>query len=337
MGFTYAKSGVSVDKVKGIQVQTAKALASTLHSNVLLPAGHYSGLVEVGGQKIALHTDGVGTKVLVAQVAQKYDTVGIDCVAMNVNDLACIGAKPVALVDYIALEKADPVLIAEIMKGLVKGSKLADVSIIGGETAITPDLIRGEDGKGFDLSATCMGVVEGPLVTGENIQEGDIVIGLASSGLHSNGYSLARKVLLPPGKKPDAVILKELLEPTVIYSPAVMEIVEKTAVHGLAHITGGAFSKLTRILPKNKGTVLDAMPKPARIFQKLAKEGNISTREMYRTFNMGVGFCVILPKNYLDTVIAICQKHGIAAWPIGYVSGQAGVWLKQGSEKIDLT
>jgi phosphoribosylformylglycinamidine cyclo-ligase len=186
------------------------------------------------------------------------------------------------------------------------------------------------------LSATCIGVVEGPLVTGESTREGDVVIGLESTGLHSNGYSLARKVLLPEGGG-ERKLLKEMLEPTAIYSPAALEIVEHANVHGLAHVTGGAFSKLARILPKGCGVVLDGMPKPAALFERIAEEGKVPVREMYRTFNMGIGFCVVCPESETEKVLRISQKHGFSAQEIGLVEGKPGVRLAQGGKTIELT
>jgi phosphoribosylformylglycinamidine cyclo-ligase len=248
MSMDYAKSGVDVERVKGIHA-SIKELISTTHGKDVLPIyGHYAGIVRVGKETVAMHTDGVGSKVLIAQFLRKYDTVGIDCVAMNVNDVICVGAKPVALVDYIALEHENEELVSRLMHGLVEGAKEAEVAIIGGETAILPDMIKpgldfsGFHTNGFDLAATCIGVVgRAGLITGENMKTNDVVIGVESSGLHSNGYTLARKVLDMNEWG------KELLVPTRIYVNPVMECLKKVKVHGLAHITGGAFSKLSRI------------------------------------------------------------------------------------------
>ncbi len=330
MAYTYAEAGVSVDHVKEIQKTTALRIAGTLNKKVLLPAGHYSGLVRIGKEKVAIHTDGVGTKVRVAQQLQNYDTVGIDCVAMNVNDLVCIGARPIALVDYLALQKADAKLVDEIMKGLVKGATMANVSIVGGETAIVPDLVKGIHGKGFDLSAACIGVVEGKPITGRDVQVGDVIVGLSSSGLHSNGYTLARKVLK------EKKWLKEMLKPTLIYSTAVLEMLEKAHIHGMAHITGGAFSKLVRVLPKSTGVVLDGMPSPSPIFKALQEKTRLSSREMYRTFNMGIGFCVFCPESEASNVIAISRKHGIPAKVVGRVINGKGVVLEDRGRRVSL-
>jgi len=220
MPFDYAEAGVDIPKVRGLHAGIEKAIRQTHSREVLHIYGHYAGLLKIGNKKIAIHTDGVGTKVLVAQRLRKYSTIGIDCVAMNVNDIICVGARPLALVDYLALEREDDVLVSWLMKGLVKGAREAGVAIVGGETAIMGDVIKGEQGRtGFDLAATCIGAIETKNkkpITGEEIRAGDAVIGLASSGIHSNGLTLARKVLdLDEWGE-------ELLKPTRIYVRPIM-------------------------------------------------------------------------------------------------------------------
>ncbi|MBI4399266.1 phosphoribosylformylglycinamidine cyclo-ligase, partial [Candidatus Micrarchaeota archaeon] len=278
MSFTYAKAGVNVAKIKGIQGLIQQMTKKTKNKYMLPIYGHYAGLLKIKNQQLALHTDSAGTKVLVAQYLGKYDTIGIDAVAMNVNDIICIGANPIALLDYLALEKDDESLVYEIMKGLVKGAREAKCSIVGGETAIMPDVIKGLEGKtGFDLACTCLGILE-KKITGSEIREGDLIIGLRSSGLHSNAYSLARKVL------PLGSWAKELLTPTKIYVKPIMQTVKKLRISGLANITGGAFSKLTRLNQKH-GFLLHSMPEPNEIFEEIQKRAKLSDREMYRTFN----------------------------------------------------
>ncbi len=202
MSMDYAKAGVDVNRVKGIHAIIHELTSATHGKDVLPVHGHYAGIVKIGKETIAMHTDGVGSKVLVAQFLRKYNTVGIDCIAMNVNDVICVGARPVALVDYIALEHEDEELVSKLMQGLVEGAREAEVAIVGGETAVLPDMIKpgldfsGFHTNGFDLAATCLGVVgRWGLVTGERMKTNDAVIGVESSGLHSNGYTLARKVL----------------------------------------------------------------------------------------------------------------------------------------------
>jgi phosphoribosylformylglycinamidine cyclo-ligase len=258
-----------------------------------------------------LHADGVGTKVLVAEACRKYDTIGIDCVAMNVNDVICMGAEPLALVNYLALEKMRPKLVRELMLGLQKGAQEAGVAIVSGETAIMSDVIRG-----FDLAATVIGLAKkGNIITGAQIRPGDLVFGIRSSGIHSNGLTLARKLLLRPRVKREVAM--ELLRPTRIYVRQVLRLLRSQAeIHGMAHITGGGYSKLKRLgVRSNVGFVLDHLPKPQRIFTEIQRKGYLSDREMYRTFNMGIGFLVICPeesKSALKAAIPNIQQVGEA-------------------------
>lgn len=255
-GWTYAKSGVDLARVKKAHRDIARLLSSTFKlregkvGKVLSSIGHYAGLIDVGGGlALALHADGVGTKVLVAQLMDRYDTVGIDCVAMNVNDLVCIGAEPIALVDYLVVERAEEDMIAEIMEGLVKGAELAEVAIVGGETAVMPDVIKGEvEGKGFDLAALSIGVVDRRFIlTGSELRPGDVIVGVESNGIHSNGLTLARKVLLQDRSVYDSLpelecsIGEELLKPTFIYVKPTLKALKSLELHAIAHITGGAF------------------------------------------------------------------------------------------------
>ncbi len=336
--FTYAKAGVDISKIKKSHKSIAELLKETFSSRdgkfgkVLTEIGHYAGLIDIGGNKVlALHVDGVGTKVLIAQSLNKYDTVGIDCVAMCVNDIICMGAEPVALVDYLAIEEPNDEIINEITKGLVEGAKQADTAIVGGETAVMKDVIVGKEKKGFDLAAMCVGVVDKEkIITGEKMRVNDIVIGLESSGIHSNGLTLARKVLSDEHHE-------KLLKPTLIYVKPVLEIINNCEVHGLANITGGAFSKLMRIGEKaGVGFLLDNMPEIPEIFRLIQKEGNISDKEMYRTFNCGIGFCVVVPENESEKVVEICKKHEINARKIGKVVGEKDVKVKTSSGLISI-
>ncbi len=301
MSYTYKDAGVDISKVKSIQERTAKLLSLTFDNNVILGSGHYAGLYAINDEDIiAIHTDGVGTKVIIAQLLKRFDTIGIDCIAMNANDIICTGARPFAFVDYIALKNANDALVNEIMRGLVKGAKEANVSIIGGETAILPDLINGDE-YSFDLAGSMIGIVKrNKLILGDKINENDIIIGLRSNGLHSNGYSLARKVLLKHYKLDDKIdelgctLGDELLKPTKIYVKDILKIIDKYEIHGLAHITGGSFTKLSRL--GNYKFVIDNLPKPMPIFRLLHEHG-VEDREMFRTFNMGIGFCIITNDN----------------------------------------
>jgi phosphoribosylformylglycinamidine cyclo-ligase len=328
--FTYAKAGVDIKKIKEAHKSIADLLKETFplrdgkFGKVMTEIGHYAGLIDIGNNKVlALHVDGVGTKVLIAQMLNMYDTVGIDCVAMCVNDIICLGAEPVALIDYLAVEEPNEEMINEIMKGLVEGARRADVAIVGGETAVMKDVITGVEGKGFDLAAMCVGIVEKDrIITGENMRVGDVVVGLESSGIHSNGLTLARKVL-------PSEYYEELLRPTRIYVKPVLQVVNNCEVHGLANITGGAFSKLMRIGEKaGVGFFLDSMPELPEIFKLIQKSGNVPDREMYRTFNCGIGFCVIVPERESDEVVSICEKHSIGAMRIGRIVEEKNVKIK---------
>jgi len=322
--FTYAKAGIDVAQISKIHEKIEKILSKTFQTrkgklgHVLDVRQHYAGLIDLGNEyALAAHADGVGTKVLVAEACHRYDTIGIDCVAMNVNDIICLGAEPIALVNYLALERARPRLVEEVMLGLQRGAREAGVAIVSGETAIMPDVVRG-----FDLAATVIGIVKKKkIITGENIQVGDIILGLRSSGIHSNGLTLARKLLLTP--KIEAKVARELLRPTRIYARAILRLLKfDLEIHGLAHITGGGYSKLKRIgLKANAGFLLDRLPTPQGIFRKIQNKGEISDREMYRTFNMGTGFVIICPKRAVRRVKQLVP--GITE--VGYVTNSRAV------------
>jgi len=289
--------------------------------------GHYGGLFQCGEEKLVIHTDGVGTKLLVAQELDKYDTVGIDAVAMSVNDILCVGGEPMVGVDYIALAKEDDELVAQLIEGLVKGAEESGCAIVGGETAVVPDIIK-EGKRPFDLAFTVVGRIK-KLVLGNEITKGDVIVGLESSGLHSNGYTLARKAL--DIKKWG----NEMLVPTRIYASTIMESIDACDVHGIAHITGGGFSKLMR-LNNTVGYRLDKLPKPKPVFEAL-QEKVTDMAEMHRTFNMGVGMAVMLPEDRAYTVMNIAKKHGVESSIIGSITDKKGVWISDGKKEIDIS
>ncbi len=339
MALTYKKAGVDISKIKQSQNTIGKIIESThkLQKKVRIVQGfgHYAGIVEIPGKTLlATHTDGVGTKVLIANMMKKFDTVGIDCVAMNVNDIICIGAIPISFVDYIAVNKNDKAALKKIVQGLVKGAKKANVPIVGGETAIMPDVISGNHFS-FDLAGMVVGMLtKKQMILGNKIKRGDVIIGAQSSGLHSNGYSLARKALLSKYSLQDRIkgigkLGNALLAPTQIYVKPVLRILAECKVHGLAHITGGSFTKLLRL--KKIGYKLDEMPIPSPIFQLLEDRG-ISTLEMYKTFNMGIGFCVISPKNEEKRINSIFKKSGIKSGMVGKIIEKKGVFVN--SQKL---
>ncbi|MGB4086937.1 phosphoribosylformylglycinamidine cyclo-ligase [Methanothrix sp.] len=293
---TYARAGVDID-LENRSIAAMKSVLTPKRKGFGAPLtdiGHYAGLLDMGSFALAMTTDGVGSKVLIANALSKWDTVGIDCIAMNVNDLYAIGAEPIAFVDYLAVEEVDPERSEQIAIGLARGAELSNMSIVGGETASLPEIIRG-----FDLAGTAIGVVDkDKVVTGERIKKGDVLVGVPSSGLHSNGYTLARAIVaqsgysyhdrLPGGKRS---LGEELLVPTRIYHE-ILELVKSCDIHGLAHITGSGLLKLRRI--SDLGFEITDPLKPQPIFDFLQEEGDVEDEEMYRTFNMGMGFLVVL-------------------------------------------
>lgn len=307
---TYAESGVdihaenrSIDAMKAVLTSRRKGFGAPMTE-----IGHYAGLLDMGSFALAMTTDGVGSKVLIANAIKKWDTVGIDCIAMNVNDLYAIGAEPIAFVDYLAVEKVDPERAVQIAIGLRRGAELSNMTIVGGETASLPEII-----KGFDLAGTAIGVVDkDKVVTGEKVRIGDVLVGVPSDGLHSNGYTLARRIVAEskytyfdnmPGT--DHTIGEELLTPTRIYHE-IVELVKQCDVHGLAHITGSGLLKLHRITPLGFEITDPLEPQP--IFRLLQELGGVENAEMYRTFNMGMGFVVVLPESDAKDACRIMGK-----------------------------
>ena len=332
MVLTYKKAGVDISNIKKSQTEIGRLIESTHKLQRLAKIqhgfGHYAGIVEIpGGKLLATHTDGVGTKVMIANYMKKYNTIGIDCVAMNVNDIICIGATPISFVDYIAANKNDQAIFKKIVEGLVAGAKKSSMLIVGGETAIMPDVI---DGKGFafDLAGMVVGLAsKKEIVLGNKIKTGDVIIGANSSGIHSNGYSLARKALLSKYSVKDKIkgvgVLGDiLLTPTQIYVKPVLEIIKKCKVDGLAHITGGSFTKLLRL--KKIGFEIDSLPKIPPIMGLIEEQG-VKSEEMYKTFNMGIGFCVISPKDQVYQIKTIFKKHKIVSREIGRITSKKGV------------
>lgn len=278
---------------------------------------------------IGISTDGVGTKIIVAELMDKYDTVGIDCVAMNVNDVLCVGATPISMVDYIAVEKAKPEVLEKLAKGFYEGAKQAQINIPAGEVAQLGEMIKGaSEGSGFDLVGTCIGLVElDKIIIGQDLQEGDVVVGLESSGIHSNGLTLARKVLLENanltldqyvpefGRK----LGEELLVPTKIYVQEVLAMLSQNLrIKALIHITGDGFLNLLRV-EREIGYEIDFLPSTPPIFSLIQEKGNITDEEMFRVFNMGIGFCVIAAPDDADQVIQIAADHGTKAFVLGRV------------------
>jgi len=337
---TYKESGVDIEA--GYKVIDLLRSAAKPSKFVLSNFGGLGGLFEVDLKKykrpvLVSCADGVGTKLKVAFMTGRHDTVGIDLVAMSVDDLIRCGAKPLYFVDYIACQKNDPDLMKALLKGIIKGCKLAGCDLLAGETAELPGLYAPGE---YDLAGFAVGIVEkGSLIDGKKIRPGDIVIGLASSGLHSNGYTLARKVLFGSAKlKPTdhlrdlgRTVGEELLEPTRIYAPSIMKLISKVKVKGIAHITGGGFEeKLGRILPKNVSAVINSSSWAALpIFSVIQRFGRISKQEMFKTFNMGIGMAVVVSPKDVDAAMKILRSSGEKVCEIGeVVKGRGTVIIK---------
>ncbi len=297
MALSYAKAGVDIEEENKAISALAKQLTYKRKGlgAPLTDVGHYAGLIDFGDYALALTTDGVGSKVLIANEMKKWNTVGIDCIAMNVNDLLAMGIEPLAFVDYIAINRPDEEIMRQIGEGLSKGAEISRMTIVGGETATLPDIVRG-----FDLAGTCLGMVKkNRIITGDRIDIGDAIVGLPSNGVHSNGYSLVRRIIKDAGysySNPfpyniETTIGEELLIPTRIYME-ILDAVNRFDVHGLAHITGSGLLKLHRIT-KYGFDITDPLP-PQPIFRFLQEEGGVEELEMYKTFNMGMGFVVVL-------------------------------------------
>ncbi len=329
----YARSGVdqhAADRAVAALVGVLKTIDTGKPSRSVLASGHYAAVLEVAPNLgIAVGTDGVGSKLILAEQAGRYDTVGIDCVAMNVNDVVCVGAEPIALLDYLAVEQADPEVMEQIAIGLKNGAEQAGVEIPGGEVAILPELIQGHPSpNGFDLTATCFGTVAlDALITGEKIAPGDALIGLPSSGLHSNSYSLARRAtqgLDLNGAFGDGTLADALLEPTVIYVRAALELIRsEIPVHGLAHITGGGLLNLLRLNEAAGFDITDPLPVPP-IIDLVRERGEVSDAEAWEVFNMGCGFVAVVPEAHAEAATALLAAHHPGTRRIGTVTGQAG-------------
>ncbi len=310
---TYAEAGVDLS----IEAQVLKKIneyvkKSFKFGDIVSKEGHYANLIKFGDFGIALVTDGVGTKLLVAQEAQKYDTIGIDCVAMNVNDLLSMGISPKGFVDYLAVSELNEGIIEEIMKGIYVGCEQASLPILGGELATIPELLE-KNSHSFDLAGSAIGIIKlDDLIDGSDIKVGDIILGISSSGIHSNGFTIARKVLsikyeLTEEFPWNKVVYEELLIPTRIYVNAIEELLNKCKINGLAHITGGGFKKLFRLT--KLGFEITRFPNPQEIFEEIRNLGNISYQEMFSVFNMGIGFIVVVPKGETERSLSILNQY----------------------------
>jgi phosphoribosylformylglycinamidine cyclo-ligase len=345
---SYEESGVSINTGEEMVRQIQACVASTFGPRVIESENAFAGMFRLDYDErlfkrnyknpvLVACTDGVGSKVQLAVKMKKFDTVGIDLVAMNVNDMLVQGAEPLFFLDYLAVNKLEPKVIAEMIKGVAAGCRLADCALIGGETAEMPDTYRKGD---FDMAGFAVGIIERKkIITGKTIRNGDVILGLASSGLHSNGYTLARnicfnKAALKITDKPDeldgAVLGDVLLEPTRIYVRSIVKLLSKykvkCIVHGMAHITGGGLlGNIPRVLPKGCNAVIKKSTWPKhKIFTFLQKAGPVEETEMFRVFNMGIGFVLIVAEDFANSIAKKLSRFGEKVYKIGRITTGTG-------------
>ena len=327
-GWTYAKAGVNIDQKSSAISSLVKQLNYRRQGKgtMVRMKNLFASLIDFGDVYLTMATDGVGTKLLVAEELGIWDTIGIDCIAMNVNDTICVGAEPMSFVDYIAIDRPDDAITEQIGIGLTKGAELSNMEIVGGEIAVLPEMVTG-----VDVSGTCLGYVDkNKVITGQDCREGDLIVTLKSSGIHSNGLTLARKVFESAGytmkdKCPglQKTVGEELLTPTRIYVKDVLDIIDKHEVHGLIDITGGGLRNLLR-MKEGLQYVIDSPLKADPIFTKIQELGNISDREIYQTLNMSMGYDIVCPA---DEAEEIAKSYDGAAI-VGRVQKGKGVLLE---------
>ena len=345
---SYEQSGVSIDANDEMVEKIHGYVSSTFGPRVMGSKGAFAGMFRLDYDErlfkknyknpvLVACTDSVGTKVKLATVVRRFDTVGIDAVAMCVNDMLVQGAEPLFFLDYLGVNKLEPKVIAEMVKGVATGCRLADCALIGGETAEMPDIYSKGD---FDMAGFAVGVVERKkIVTGKNIRKGDYILGLTSSGLHSNGYTLVRNICFKrAGLKitdtldelDGAVLGDVLLEPTRIYVRPIVKLLSqykvKKVVHGMAHITGGGLAgNIPRVLPKDCNAVIKKSSWPKhKIFTFLQREGPVEEAEMYRVFNMGIGFALIVAEDFANSITKRLKRLGERVYKIGRITTGTG-------------
>ena len=345
---TYEQSGVKLDANDEMVRQIYSCVAGTFGPRVIEAKNTFAGMFRLDYDEkifkknyknpvLVACTDGVGSKVQLAEKIKKFDTVGIDLVAMSVNDMLVQGAEPLFFLDYLAVHKLEPKIIAELVKGIATGCRLADCALIGGETAEMPDTYRKDD---FDMAGFAVGVVERKkVITGTNIRKGDVILGLASSGLHSNGYTLVRNICFKQKNlkvtdaldELDGALLGDvLLEPTRIYVRPIVKLLSqykvKRIVHGMAHITGGGLpGNIPRVLPRDCNAVIKKVNWPKhKIFTFLQKAGPVEETEMFRVFNMGIGFVLIVAEDFADSIKKKMTRYGEKVYKIGRITTGTG-------------
>lgn len=340
MSKAYEQAGVNIEAGYESVERMKSHVARTARKGVAGAFGGFGGMFDLSALDykepvLISGTDGVGTKLKLAFMADQHDTIGIDCVAMCVNDIVAQGAEPLYFLDYIALGKAVPAKVEAIVKGIADGCVQSGAALIGGETAEMPGLYAEDE---YDLAGFAVGACEkSAIVTGENVQEGDILVGIASSGIHSNGYSLVRKIVLEDqgyaidqtidGYEELGTVGEALLVPTKIYAKPVLDIHRELDVHSMGHITGGGFfENLPRMFGEEFGVEVDLGSWPVLpIFQMLKEKGELADKDLYSVFNMGIGFVVALPGDQAERAIAIAEAYGEKAYTIGRVVKGEGV------------
>ncbi len=337
---TYAQSGVDIDAGNEAVKRLAPHTKSTYRPGVLSDVGGFGAMFapDIAGMKcpvLVSGTDGVGSKLKIAFAMQKHDTIGIDCVAMNADDVVCSGAEPLFFLDYIACHKVRPEVIEQIVAGVAEGARQAGCALIGGEIAELPDLYAEDE---YDLAGFCVGLVDKPsIIDGSCVEPGDVIIGLSSSGLHSNGYSLARRVLLSGEYKLDTYVEdlgksigEEMLVPTRIYSKPLVELAKHVQVKSISHITGGGlYENVPRVMRSGTAALIRkrSWEVPA-VFELIKRLGSVEEAEMYRVFNMGIGMVVIVGPDDASAAIQLMEQRGFESQQIGEViSGERGVTI----------
>ena len=326
---SYKDAGVDINAGNALVERIKPEVKRTTRAEVIGGLGGFGALCAIPSKYkepiLVSGTDGVGTKLRLAIDLKKHDTIGIDLVAMCVNDLVVQGAEPLFFLDYYATGKLDVDVAADVVKGIADGCVQSGCALVGGETAEMPGMYHEGD---YDLAGFCVGVVEkSEIIDGSRVKNGDALIALGSSGPHSNGYSLVRKVIDVSGVNPATELLdnkplsEHVLAPTKIYVKSVLALIKQADVHAIAHLTGGGFwENIPRVLPKNTKAVIDEKSwKWPSVFNWLQEKGNIDTYEMYRTFNCGVGMVIALPQEQVETALAILKQAGENAWLIGHI------------------
>ncbi|MDH4201779.1 MAG: phosphoribosylformylglycinamidine cyclo-ligase [Phycisphaerae bacterium] len=345
---SYEQSGVSIDANDRMVERISRSVASTHGPRVINMHNAFAGLFRLDYDEklfkrnykspvLVACTDGVGTKVIIAQQMGRYDTIGIDLVAMSVNDMIVQGAEPLFFLDYLAVNHLDPEQVAQMVESVAAGCRMADCALIGGETAEMPDLYGKDE---YDMAGFAVGVVERDrIVTGDNVQPGDVILGLGSSGIHSNGYSLVRSICFKKCKLNVTDCIDELdgkrlgdvlLEPTRIYVKPIVKLLRgykvKQVVHAMAHITGGGLvGNIPRVLPKDCNAALRTKSWPVPpIFRYLQEQGPVEDEEMYRVFNMGIGFVLVVAPDFADSICQKLTRSGEQVYKIGTITAGSG-------------